>query len=139
MDTNKLLSKYSIRSTKARQEIAKAIISLRHKHFCAEEVIERLRKKEIKVSRASAYRLVKLFSKRGVLRPVDLNKRWQMYETSFDKNHHDHLYCLNCGKIIEFENRAIENLQTKVCKEKKFKPLKHSLKILGLCRECDNA
>ncbi|MFA7677851.1 MAG: transcriptional repressor, partial [Candidatus Omnitrophota bacterium] len=85
MDSKKLLSKYGIRSTEARNEIAKAIISLRRKHFCAEEIIVRLRKKGIKVSRASAYRVVKLFSTKGILRPVDLNKCWQMYEAAFDK------------------------------------------------------
>ena len=59
-----------------------------------------------------------------------------MYELALRAGHHDHLYCVSCGKIIEFEDKEIEKLQEKTCQDKKFYPLKHTLKIVGLCKEC---
>ncbi len=51
--------------------------------------------------------------------------------------HHDHLVCNKCGKIIEFIEHRIEKLQDEVCKSKKFKPESHRLQIQGLCEDCN--
>ncbi|RYZ84044.1 MAG: transcriptional repressor, partial [Proteobacteria bacterium] len=50
--------------------------------------------------------------------------------------HHDHLICLTCHKVIEFENEEIERLQEQVAKKLGFKLTKHSLELFGTCAEC---
>ncbi len=59
-----------------------------------------------------------------------------MYELAADSAHHDHLYCLRCGVIIEFEEDRIEKLQVKVCHKEDFRPFRHTLRITGLCKKC---
>jgi Fur family ferric uptake transcriptional regulator len=52
------------------------------------------------------------------------------------KSHHDHLTCINCGKICEFENSAIEQLQEKVAKQFGFQLTSHVLELYGVCADC---
>ena len=59
-----------------------------------------------------------------------------MYEVVSANKHHDHLYCMKCGKILEFEDKTIEALQEKVCRKNEFHCLEHTLRILGLCKKC---
>jgi len=136
MKTLNLLEKYSIRNTYPRREIIKIIFSLDARHFSAEDILKDIKRKGNNISRATTYRAVKLFSQKGLLRLIELGKDFQMYELAVGSNHHDHLYCVKCGKIIEFEDKDIEKLQDKTCKNKKFYPLRHTLKIIGLCKEC---
>jgi Fur family ferric uptake transcriptional regulator len=58
------------------------------------------------------------------------------YENIFNKKHHDHLVCINCGKIIEFYNEKIEKLQEEVCEQHNFVPTEHRLGIKGYCEDC---
>ena len=136
MKSLNLLEKYSIRKTYPRRKIAKIISSLDIRHFSAEDILKGIKQNNHKVSRATTYRTVKLFSQKGLLRLIELDRDFQMYELATDNDHHDHLYCVNCGKIIEFEDKNIEKLQNETCKNKKFYPLRHTLKIVGLCKEC---
>ena len=58
------------------------------------------------------------------------------YEIIFNKKHHDHMLCINCGKTIEFYSEEIERLQNEICKKYAFTPLEHKLGIKGYCKEC---
>jgi len=130
------LDKYNIRNTYPRREIFKIISSLNVRHFSAEDIFKNIKQNSSKISRATAYRAVKLFTQKGILIPIELSRDFQMYELAIGAGHHDHLYCVSCGKIIEFEDEDIEKLQEKNCQDKKFYPLRHTLKIVGLCKEC---
>jgi ferric uptake regulator, Fur family len=59
-----------------------------------------------------------------------------IYEFVVGKQHHEHLICVECGKIIEFNKEEIEQLQEKVCEEYDFTPINHRLEIFGLCSDC---
>ena len=136
MKRQNLLAEYNIRDSRARGEVAKLILSWKGRHFSAEDILNSLERRKSKVSRASTFRALKLFSQKGVLETIDLGKGFKLYELSADNKHHDHLYCLRCEKIIEFGNDHIEELQTKVCRGIKFTPLRHTLRIVGLCKSC---
>jgi len=136
MKNQSLLEKHNIRSTFPRREILRAISSLGRRHFSVEDLLNFIEKKKGRVSRASTYRTIKLFSEKGLIKPIELIKDYQMYELADQEKHHDHLYCINCGKIIEFEDKNIEKLQNKACKGRSFHPLRHTLKIIGRCEEC---
>ncbi len=131
-----LLKQYKIRPTQPRREIAHYLVSSKRRHFSAEDILKYLKIRKAPVSRASAYRAVRLFSRKGLLRQIDLGKGFNLYEVALRNSHHDHLYCLKCGRIIEFEDENIEQLQTKACRKKNFKAFTHTLRIIGLCKEC---
>ena len=59
-----------------------------------------------------------------------------LYDNVAWKNHHDHLICTQCGRIIEFENRKIELLQEKVARENRFSIVNHKLELYGICGRC---
>ena len=58
------------------------------------------------------------------------------YEMVWQQEHHDHIICTECGKIIEFADEEIEQRQLEICKEKGVKILQHSLQIWGICASC---
>ncbi|MBF8277924.1 MAG: fur 1, partial [Candidatus Brocadiaceae bacterium] len=58
------------------------------------------------------------------------------YEHVHGCEHHDHMVCNKCGKIIEFIDNRIEELQIEVCKKNKFQAEYHRLQIQGLCEDC---
>jgi len=138
MKALEVLKKYNIHNTRPRREIVEVIFSLNRRHFSAEDILSFLRKKKSSVSRASTYRAINLFSEKNLLQTIDLGRGFKMYEMAISNNHHDHLYCIKCEKIIEFEDKNIEKLQDKVCKDNKFSSFKHTLRIVGLCRRCRN-
>jgi Fur family ferric uptake transcriptional regulator len=131
MKGQNLLEKYDIRDTQPRRELVNIISSFGRRHFSVEDIL-----RKGKVSRATTFRAVNLFSQKGLLHSIDLGKGFKLYELALDSGHHDHLYCIKCGRIIEFEDKNIENLQAKACQEKNFKPIKHTLRITGLCKGC---
>lgn len=130
---DKMLNKHSIKNTRPRQKVLEYIKSLGKKHFTVADILSRAGGN---VSRASIYRVIKLFTKAGILREIDIGKDYFVYEIAGQTGHHDHMYCVKCGKIVEFENQTIENIQKDVCKKTGFLPLTHTLRIIGTCRQC---
>jgi Fur family ferric uptake transcriptional regulator len=131
-----MLKRYHIRYTRPRREIAEVIVTLPLRHFSVEGLLKHIRKNRRNISRATTYRTVELFARKGLLKTVDLGKGCRMYEVSEECSHHDHLYCVECGAILEFEDARIERCQEKVCNVKQFLPLQHTLRITGVCRDC---
>lgn len=129
------LQKRGLRFTPQRKIILKEVFST-HQHFKADDIFFRLSQKKTWISRASVYRTMQLLVKSGLLREVISGERRRHYEHIFGHDHHDHLFCIKCGRIIEFKKEKIEKLQEKVCEGYKFKPLEHRLQILGYCSEC---
>lgn len=105
-------------------------------HFAAEDLLLRLRLAGSNVSKATVYRTLALLVKCGILREVIFGEKHIHYETTLGKTHHDHLICLSCGKIIEFAEPTIEQLQETICAAYQFLPHRHKLEITGLCQAC---
>jgi len=87
-------------------------------------------------SRSTVYRTVRLLQEFGAIREVIKLGNRTIYEFVAGKPHHEHLICVECGKIIEFYKEEIEELQDRVCEEYDFTPLNHRLEVFGLCSEC---
>jgi Fur family ferric uptake transcriptional regulator len=105
-------------------------------HFGAEDLHLRFLRKRIPMSRATIYRALEHLVESGLLRRVYLDRKKASYEPVHGRGHHEHMICLSCGKVIEFLDDALEQRQDKICHDLKFKPLRHSLRIVGLCRKC---
>jgi Fur family ferric uptake transcriptional regulator len=59
-----------------------------------------------------------------------------LYESNFKREHHDHLICIQCGKIVEFMNDVIEKEQNAIVKKNGFQMISHKLEIRGICKDC---
>lgn len=121
--------------TPERRSVAEELFSS-HDHLDAEEVLKKLRSSGSKASRATVYRTLDLLVESGLVEKIDLGEGRSAYEHTAGHPHHDHLVCMTCGKVQEFEEPLIEQLQEWACEKAGFRALGHSLNIYGLCAEC---
>jgi len=136
---SKFLKRKNMKVTKARLDLIDLLAGY-DKHFQIEELVNWISSKsDKKVSRSTIYRTIKLLEEFGAIREVIKKDNKTIYEFVAGSPHHDHLVCLNCGKIIEFVSEDIENLQGEICKHYGFKPVNHRLEIFGLCKSCQEA
>ena len=105
-------------------------------HFEADELHRQMRETGSRTSKATVYRTLELLVSSGVLRQVSLGERHAHYEHAFGHQHHDHLICVRCGRVMEFTSAALERMQEEVCRRHHFTPLGHRMRITGLCQRC---
>ena len=94
-------------------------------HFECDQIIEKLKKKKVKVSRATTYRTLDLLVKYDFARKMTLDDGISRYENKVDSPHHDHMICIDTGKIIEFESDEIEKIQEDIAKKRGYEIVKH--------------
>ena len=129
------LRRKGLRLTPERRAVLQEVVAMKGP-FEPEDLLLRLRKKGVSVSRASVYRTLPLLVESGLIEEAIYKDRKTRYEKCTEKEHHDHLICTSCGKIIEFVSPPIEALQEEVCRRNRFLPYSHTLEIRGLCHEC---
>jgi len=129
------LKRKGLKFTPEREAILETLLSL-HGHFGVEELHEILRGRGEKISRATIYRTLPLLVESRLIQETLRCTGDTKYERIYGHEHHDHLVCIGCGKIIEFFDERIENLQEEVCRRYEFEPVEHRLGIRGYCREC---
>ena len=130
-----VLQKEGLRCTKHRQKIWNELRSS-DEHRDAEEIYFTLRKRGLKISRATVYRTIDILVKNKLIDKLDIGDGRARFEYNDKYLHHDHLICTNCGKIIEFYNNEIEELQNKIAKQHDFELLHHSHQLFGICKDC---
>lgn len=129
------LTKNRLKSTKQRDMIVDAFYGMNGKHVTIEELLEASRKKNSNIGYATVYRTLMLLVDAGIATQRHFHEGQSLFELVTDE-HHDHLICTNCNKIIEFENEEIEKLQEKVAKKFNFKLTGHRMELYGLCPKC---
>lgn len=108
-----------------------------HEHFSAETFYAWLRQEPgPKVSRATVYRTLSVLVDGGFLASLDAGRDELMYEHVLGHKHHDHMVCLDCGRIDEFHDERIETLQAEACAKKGFVLVSHAHRLFGHCRAC---
>ncbi len=108
-----------------------------HEHFTAERLYAWLREEDgPSVSRATVYRTLSLLVDGGFLQSLDTGRGELSYEHVLGHRHHDHLLCLDCGRIEEFYDARIEELQLEAARKKGFELASHALKLFGYCKAC---
>jgi Fur family ferric uptake transcriptional regulator len=103
-------------------------------HFKIEDIIFKMANSKQPVSRATVYRSIKTIEEAGLIKYLRSINDEKIYEVV--KEHHDHMICEKCGKIIEFHNSKLEALQDSICESHGFAPQRHTMKIFGICAEC---
>lgn len=104
-------------------------------HFTADDLVMAFHSQKW-VSKATIYRTLGLMVEAGMLVEQDFGEGYKTFEFIYIKSHHDHLICLECSKITEFESPEIERFQEKIAEKEGFLLKSHSLKLYGICDQC---
>ena len=106
-------------------------------HFTSENLYMLVKQKhpDLNIGIATVYRTLALLEESGLVSSISLGIQGKKFEIA-NKPHHDHLICEACGKIIEFENEKIEELQHQIAKENDFILTDHLMQLYGICPEC---
>ncbi len=130
------LRQRSLRLTPQRRSVFDRVFET-HEHFSAETLFGWLREGDgPKVSRATVYRTLALLQEGGFIESLDAGRGELVYEHVLGHRHHDHIVCLGCGKIEEFHDERIEELQLEACERKGYELVNHTLVLNGYCRAC---
>ena len=131
----KYLERRGLKLTAERRALFDELFS-RHEHVEADELLVRLRAKHKKISRATIYRTLELMVDSGIVGRLRIGEAGYRYERLRAGDHHDHLICDHCGKVIEFFEAKIEALQDEVALRHGFVLLSHTHQMRGICRAC---
>ncbi|NNE58225.1 MAG: transcriptional repressor [Hellea sp.] len=118
-----------LRMTDQRRVIAQ-VLSAANDHPDAEELYNRAATVDPKISLATVYRTVRLFSEAGIIETHDFRDGRARYETA-DEDHHDHLIDVESGDVIEFVDPEIEELQEKIARKLGYELVDHRLELYG--------
>lgn len=130
------VSKNGLKFTRQRELIAEVFFKAGG-HLKVEDLLEQVREEDPHVSLATVYRTMKLLTECGLASPHRFGDRHVLYEPAdHSHDHHDHLICNACGKIVEFFNEDIEELQERVAKANGFTVTHHRMELYGLCNDC---
>jgi Fur family ferric uptake transcriptional regulator len=124
------------RLTRQRRWIVEQVFS-HHDHFDADELMthlaEPIARREL--SRPTIYRTLGELVSAGLLRKMTLSGR-SVFEHDYGYPSHDHLFCQQCNRLIEFHSDALERLRNRVAREHDFEVLGHRMFVTGTCSAC---
>jgi len=129
------LKQESLRLTTQRLAILEDILASEEHREC-DDIFLSLREKGIPVSRATIYRTLDILEKAGFVCKMDIGDGRFRYESKQTQSHHDHIICLECGKIVEFVDHEIERRQKHISREHGFKLVQHRHQLFGICEDC---
>ncbi len=120
------------RITSERFEVLDAAIEYQG-HFGADELYIQMKNLKSYVSRATVYNTLELLVQCNLVSKRNFGENITRYESNLKKQKHDHLICVNCGRIVEFVNPKINALPDEICNEMGFKIESYSFNIFGRC------
>ena len=132
-----LLRERSLNMSKVRESIARAALTYRG-HFSVDELVQSLHESGVQDAHlATVYRAMPLLVEAGLVQPALISKAdGQRYEASFEREHHDHLVCTSCGRVVEYQSEAMEALQREIARRFEFELDDHVLELRGRCKSC---
>lgn len=128
------LKQAGLKSTLPRIKVLNLLESNRQRHLSAEDVYKIILEKDENIGLATIYRVLTQFESAGLVLRHHFADR-SVFELA-DTEHHDHMVCISCGKIIEFFDKTIEKAQDKIALENNFEIHDHSLCLYGKCSTC---
>ena len=131
----RFMAEHGLKSTRQRSLIVETFFASEG-HLSVEELWDKVRGSDARVSVATVYRTMKLLSDSGLAHARNFGDGQTRYEAAVGRHHHDHLICTNCGTIVEFENDRIEAMQDAVARRHGFKVASHKMELYGLCKNC---
>jgi Fur family ferric uptake transcriptional regulator len=123
----------------AQRDLILEIFLRTEEHLTSEDLYFLVHREDPTVGHTTVYRTLKLLTEAGLAREVRFGDNKTYYEHHFKHEHHDHMICTECGKVLEFFSQDIENLQDEMAERFGFRPTHHSLRLWGVCSECQGA
>ncbi len=132
---NECLENKGLKSTRQRHFIAEVFFKTTT-HINLEELLKKVKRKMPRVGYATVYRTMKLLTECGFAIERQFGDGQTRFENLPDGGHHDHMICVKCSKIVEFQNQMIEDLQIETARKLGFEVLRHKLELYGYCKGC---
>jgi Fur family ferric uptake transcriptional regulator len=129
------VKKMGMLRSKQREKILEVFLKM-ESHPTINDLYESVKKRNPEIGLATVYRAMKVICAAGLARETDFGDGLKRFEHEYGHEHHDHLVCVKCGRIIEVISPEIEKLQNELTKKHNFTPLRHRLQIFGTCRSC---
>ena len=131
------IAKKRLKSTRQRNIIFNEFFTYPGLHVTIEELYERVKRLSPKIGYATIYRTLKLFKESNLAFERNFGDGRTRYEpVKFEGEHHDHLICIRCEKITEFEDPRIERYSREVAKLNNFQVTNHKVELYGYCSSC---
>jgi Fur family ferric uptake transcriptional regulator len=133
------LKDHGLPVTKQREAIAHVVFSSPD-HLSVDEVEDQLRAEGTRIGKATIYRTLDLLVRARLVVEHDFGEGFKRYEHRFaQETVHEHLICLECGRVTEFESWEVQEVKAEITQKHGFQPIRHKLEIYGLCRQCQEA
>ena len=129
------MSRHNLRSTEQRRVIIDTFFDAAE-HVTIDQLLERVRSADSRIGYATVYRTMKMLTDGGIAHERRFGDGFTRYELADDEAHHDHLICVECGSITEFEEPLIEELQVRIAARYDFEVQSHKHELYGVCRDC---
>lgn len=130
------LKSIGLKATAPRLKILDIFQHSKIRHMSAEDVYRQLLAEDIDIGLATVYRVLMQFEQAGLLTRQHFESGKSVFELN-EGHHHDHLVCLQCGKVEEFSDPEIEKRQAKIAKERGFALAAHSHQLYADCTKPD--
>jgi Fur family ferric uptake transcriptional regulator len=131
----KLFQQERVENFEERLKVLEVFLSL-EKHVTVDDLVERLKAKGVHFSTDFVRDTLKMLSRLGFARQSRFDNGVVRYEHHHLGDHHDHMVCTKCGKIIEFKDDRLESYQIKVAAQYGFHMLRHKMELYGICVDC---
>ncbi len=132
----KVLESKGLKSTQQRHFIAETFFKT-NTHVSLDELLKKVKRKTPNIGYATVFRTMKLLTETGLAMERQFGDGQTRFENVPQDGHHDHLICIKCAKIVEFQNQVIEDLQAETANKYGFKIVRHKLELYGYCTDCN--
>ena len=130
------LRKAGLKITLPRLKVLEILEHSKQRHLSAEDVYKALLEMGEEIGLATVYQVLTQFEGAGLVSRLNIDGGHAVFELE-DGEHHDHLFCVKCNRIIEFYDEVIEERQREIAKANGFEMTDHSLYIYGICNRED--
>ncbi len=129
-----LVKQRGLKHSAQREQILTALFHSKE-HLSPEEIHQKVKKSNPTIGLATVYRTLSFLERENLVSSISFGSEGKKYELNRGA-HHDHMICLECGKILEFYDERLERLQEEIAKAHGFKLITHQMNLYGLCEEC---
>lgn len=133
--SNQQIKQAGLKVTVPRVKILSILEHSGKRHLSAEDVYRELLSHDEDIGLATVYRVLTQFESAGLVCRRHFEGGQSVFELD-GGGHHDHLVCIQCGKIVEFVDAVIEERQRAIAAEHGFRIKEHSLVVYGICSGC---
>lgn len=134
------LAENDYRLTPQREAVVQVLLQDQNEHLGAENIHLKTKEFYPEIGLATVYRTLEMLERLGIIYKLEYGDGQSRYELNIrpDAHYHHHLICLTCGKISEFNDDLLDEIEQRISRETGFKVSDHCLRFFGYCTDCQN-